>query len=65
MPLCCFPAGDVLQFSVSLRGALLFPGQGFDAEGVGGRDRSHVHSQGDVGGLDAAGISQLDQKEKV
>lgn len=44
-----FPAGDVLQLSVSLRGAPLFPGQGFDAEGVGGRNRTHVHSQGDAG----------------
>lgn len=41
-------AGDVLQFFVSLRGAVLFPGQGVDAERISRWYRSHVHPQGET-----------------
>lgn len=48
----CFPfstsSGDVLQLSFPLRGAVLFPGQGFNAEGISGWNHSHVHSQGET-----------------
>lgn len=40
--------GDVLQLSFPLCGAVLFPGQRFNAEGVGGWHRSHVHSQSET-----------------
>ncbi len=40
--------GDVLQLSFPLCGAVLFPCQGFNAEGISGWYRSHVHSQGET-----------------
>ena len=40
--------GDVLQLSVPLPGAVLFPDQRFNAEGISGWHRSHVHSQGET-----------------
>ena len=49
-PDCMFcVTGDVLQLSFPLCGAVLFPGQGFNAEGISGRYRSHVHPQGETG----------------
>lgn len=55
---CVSFTGDVLQLSLSLRGAVLLPGQGFDAEGVGGRHRSHVHSKGDTGTVAHLAVSK-------
>lgn len=42
------PSGDVLQLSLPLRGALLLPGERFDAEGSSGWHRAHVHAQGEA-----------------
>lgn len=39
--------GDVLQLSLSVRGAFLLPGASLADEGSSGRHRSHVHPKGE------------------
>lgn len=59
----CFPfsTGDVLQLSFPLCGAVLFPGQGFNAEGVSGWYRPHVHSQGETDRAASSAMSKNTQ----
>ena len=47
LSLSLFLLGDVLQLSLPVRGAFLFPGKRFDDERSSGRHRSHVHPEGE------------------